>query len=261
MKKKFLIDVWDWDPPPFSHDLMGYLEVSLEDLIQKAQCGAPLALNPPPQPHKQLVGCLYVETAVLALPQVHVRASSTRAAGLKFKNMTSIALKVRASNHAAEFDGASLGSAFTVKEADDRILELKAKTSEEMAREVDPSKSTYIMILSLDMIVLGKFCLGSYVPGSKNMKYELHLELESGNWFERTADGAISPSMQPSAEQHGTRDQDGDLDGVAPILSQCAEHVYKEFALTMTLKLRGSNLLVMDSQMGGENEKCRKSRV
>ncbi len=70
LKKKLLIDVWDWDPPPFSHDFMAYLEVSLEELIQKAQDGAPLKLKPPPEPHKQQVGCLYVDRALLALPQV-----------------------------------------------------------------------------------------------------------------------------------------------------------------------------------------------
>jgi hypothetical protein len=74
MKKKFLIDLWDWDPPPFSHDFMAYVEVSLEDLIHKAQNGAPLALKPPPLPHKQQVGCLYVEKAVLALPKVIIGA-------------------------------------------------------------------------------------------------------------------------------------------------------------------------------------------
>ena len=77
MKKKFLIDVWDWDPPPLSDDFMGYLEVSLEDLIQKAQFGTPLALIPPPPPHKQIVGSLYVETAVLALPQVIIDAKTS----------------------------------------------------------------------------------------------------------------------------------------------------------------------------------------
>ena len=82
---------------------------------------------------------------------------------------------------------------------------------------MDPSKSTYVVVLSLDMIVLCKFSLGSYVPGSKNIKYELYLDLESGNslTFERTAGGAILPSVQPVPEQQGARDQDG----VAPILS------------------------------------------
>jgi hypothetical protein len=70
------------------------------------------------------------------------------------------------------------------------------------------------MILSVDMIVLGKFALGSYVPGSKNMKYELHLDLDSGlpEFFERTAGEVtpVLPSVQPG--QQGAGDQD-----VAPI--------------------------------------------
>jgi hypothetical protein len=76
MKKKFLIDLWDWDPPPLKHDFIAYLEVSLEGLIQKAKDCTPLALNPPPLPHKQQVGCLYVDKAVLALPQVIIMRGS-----------------------------------------------------------------------------------------------------------------------------------------------------------------------------------------
>ncbi len=77
---------------------------------------------------------------------------------------------------------------------------------------MDPAKSTYIIILSLDLIVLGKFSLGSYVPGSKNMKYELHLDLESGKslTFERTAGAgtmSVPPSVQTSTQQ-GPHDKD-----------------------------------------------------
>ncbi len=77
---------------------------------------------------------------------------------------------------------------------------------------MDPSKSTHIMILSLDMIVLGKFSLGSYVPGSKNMKYVLHLDLESASslTFERFAGGgthSIQPSVQSSTVQQVPQDQ------------------------------------------------------
>jgi hypothetical protein len=85
---------------------------------------------------------------------------------------------------------------------------------------MDPAKSTYVMILSLDMVVLGKFSLGSYVPGSKNVKYELHFDLESGNSlaFERIAGGGVAsipPSVRPSTEEQGA----GDDKGVAPISS------------------------------------------
>ncbi len=70
LSKEFLIDVWDWDPPPFGHDFIGYLVASLGKLLQHAESGNPLPLNPPPPPHKQDVGCIYVETAFLGLPQV-----------------------------------------------------------------------------------------------------------------------------------------------------------------------------------------------
>lgn len=70
LKKKILIDIWDWDPPPLSHDFMGFIEVSIQDLLDAGLKGNPLALRPPPLPHKQEVGSLYIDKAILALPQV-----------------------------------------------------------------------------------------------------------------------------------------------------------------------------------------------
>jgi hypothetical protein len=72
------VEVWDWDPPPFSHDFIGYLTVSLGKLLQHAENGNPLPLNPPPLPHKQDVGCIYVDIAVLGLPQVFHSISPSR---------------------------------------------------------------------------------------------------------------------------------------------------------------------------------------
>ena len=90
LQKKFVIDIWDWDPPPFSHDFMGYIEVSTQDLLTAYKTGDPLPLLPPPPPHKQNVGCLYVQKAVRALPKVIVSLgwllypslSYTRGAGI-----------------------------------------------------------------------------------------------------------------------------------------------------------------------------------
>jgi hypothetical protein len=54
-----------------SHDFMGYLEISMEDLLNVSGKGhTQKFLKPPPPPHKQEVGCLYVDKAIVALPQV-----------------------------------------------------------------------------------------------------------------------------------------------------------------------------------------------
>jgi hypothetical protein len=76
LQKQFIVDVWDWDPPPFKHDFMGYMEVSTEQLLRAAQNGQPLPLLPPPAPHKQNVGCIYVDKAVLATPKVQTQQAS-----------------------------------------------------------------------------------------------------------------------------------------------------------------------------------------
>ena len=68
-----LIDVWDFDALSHS-DFMCYIELTLGELLYAAENMTPITLRPPPAPHKQTVGCLYVEHFRFGIPQVtHVR--------------------------------------------------------------------------------------------------------------------------------------------------------------------------------------------
>jgi hypothetical protein len=62
-----LIDLWDHDRLN-SRDFMGYVEVSLEDLIACAEGGCPLQVKG--AQGKEDAGRLYVEKAVIGFPQV-----------------------------------------------------------------------------------------------------------------------------------------------------------------------------------------------
>ena len=62
-----LIDLWDYDVLK-ARDFMGYVEVSLEDLIDCAESGSPLQVQGPKG--KEDAGRLYVEKADVGFPQV-----------------------------------------------------------------------------------------------------------------------------------------------------------------------------------------------
>ena len=71
--RKILLDVFDWDR--FSApDFMSFIEVTLAELIDLKGKPHGLPLRPPPAPHKQEVGELWVDRAELAYPQVHFGA-------------------------------------------------------------------------------------------------------------------------------------------------------------------------------------------
>ncbi len=63
-----LIDLWDHDTLN-ARDFMGYVEVSLNDLITCAENGSPLQVQGPQG--KEDAGRLYVEKALVGFPQVN----------------------------------------------------------------------------------------------------------------------------------------------------------------------------------------------
>lgn len=71
--RRILVDIFDWDR--FSApDFMSFMEVTVAQLIDLKAKGHGLPLRPPPAPHKQEVGELWVDRAELAYPQVHIGA-------------------------------------------------------------------------------------------------------------------------------------------------------------------------------------------
>ncbi len=64
---RVLIDLWDHDTLN-ARDFMGYVEVSLEDLIASAESGSPLQVQGPQG--KDDAGRIYVEKSVIGFPQV-----------------------------------------------------------------------------------------------------------------------------------------------------------------------------------------------
>jgi len=67
LKAGVLIDLWDHDVLN-AREFMGYVEVSLEDLIDCAESGSPLQVQGPKG--KEDAGRLHVEKAVVGFPQV-----------------------------------------------------------------------------------------------------------------------------------------------------------------------------------------------
>jgi hypothetical protein len=70
LDSKFLVDVWDKDYT--SSDFIGYREFTLRELLQLSISKVPIALSPPPLPHKQNAGKLVVEVARPGFPQVWI---------------------------------------------------------------------------------------------------------------------------------------------------------------------------------------------
>jgi hypothetical protein len=75
--KKVLIDVFDYDFGK-TDDFIGFTEPTLRQLLDAAVSATPLQLSPPPPPHKQDAGWIFVDKALLALPQARIRMNSRR---------------------------------------------------------------------------------------------------------------------------------------------------------------------------------------
>jgi hypothetical protein len=67
LEARVLIDLWDHDTLN-ARDFMGYVEVTLEDLIACAESGSPLQVQGPQG--REDAGRIYVEKAVVGFPQV-----------------------------------------------------------------------------------------------------------------------------------------------------------------------------------------------
>ena len=75
LSRKILIDIWDHDAGR-APDFMGYLEITLQGLVDAAREKTALQVKPPPSEKGKVedAGRLYVESATLGFPQVVVHA-------------------------------------------------------------------------------------------------------------------------------------------------------------------------------------------
>ena len=71
---KLLIDVWD-DDTFTRNDFIGYCELTIADLLECAANKTPVHLKPPPLPHNQDPGKLFVDVALLGFPKVCISIS------------------------------------------------------------------------------------------------------------------------------------------------------------------------------------------
>jgi hypothetical protein len=71
LDSKFLIDVWDKDMIT-SNDFIGFWEFTLRELLQLSISKIPVALSPPPHPHKQHAGKLVIDVVRPGFPQVWI---------------------------------------------------------------------------------------------------------------------------------------------------------------------------------------------
>ena len=71
LDSKFLIDVWDKDLIT-SNDFIGFWEFTLRELLQFSISKIPVALSPPPIPHKQHAGKLVIDVVRPGFPQVWI---------------------------------------------------------------------------------------------------------------------------------------------------------------------------------------------
>ena len=77
LQKTLLFDFYDWDRFS-SPDFMSYIELTPQQLLDQHGKTHGLPLRPPPAPHEQQVGELWVDRAELAYPQVHISALSRK---------------------------------------------------------------------------------------------------------------------------------------------------------------------------------------
>ncbi len=68
LSRKVIIDLWDEDV--VAPDFMGYLEISLQGLVDAAGGKTALEVKPPPSKKAAEAGRLYVECATIGFPQV-----------------------------------------------------------------------------------------------------------------------------------------------------------------------------------------------
>jgi len=261
LQRKLLLDFYDWDR--FSApDFMSYIEVTAQELLDLKGSPKGLFLRPPPAPHKQEVGELWVDRAELAYPQVHIGALERKVADkvlhkvakirgsvpdrspdIHITNETSIPLKVWITSEADVYRSAVVGKFVGQQGA---WSDLAAGESE-LYRRPDESRETYILILSPNNkpLVLATFALGSYLPGSKTKPIALSFDLDSPS----AHTFSLTQAVQPGGAG-------GDAGGAGVQASnEPVAAASKGFKVTMSLKLRGNGLPVKDhGLMGGKSD-------
>jgi len=269
MQQKLLFDFYDWDRFS-SPDFMSYIELTPQQLLD--QHGKPhgLPLRPPPAPHEQQVGELWVDRAELAYPQVHIAALSRTTAGqvtrqykkwtgqvergpdVSITNETSIPLKVLFTKDAELYRSATVGMPLGSHQ---NWTDLEAGFTDVFQRP-DQTRECYILILSPNNapLVLATFALGAYMKGSKTKPMSLSLDLD-----DNPASGSF-PLARPAPPVSVS--SVAGLASVAPDVSTpgvpaegpanpAEQRRAQGFKVTMSLKLRGNDLPVKDSGLLG----------
>jgi hypothetical protein len=273
MQQKLLFDFYDWDRFS-SPDFMSYIELTPQQLLD--QHGKPhgLPLRPPPAPHEQQVGELWVDRAELAYPQVHIAALSRTTAGqvtrqykkwtgqvergpdVSITNETSIPLKVLFTKDAELYRSATVGMPLGSHQ---NWTDLEAGFTDVFQRP-DQTRECYILILSPNNapLVLATFALGAYMKGSKTKPMSLSLDLD-----DNPASGSF-PLARPAPPVSVS--SVAGLASVAPDVSTpgvpaegpanpAEQRRAQGFKVTMSLKLRGNDLPVKDSGLlGGKSD-------
>ena len=276
MSRKVLFDIFDWDRFS-SPDFMSFIELSPKELVDQQGKPQGLALRPPPAPHKQDVGELWVDKAELAYPQVHLSALTrtsmeqtkhtakkmvgrvVKGPDLELTNDTSIPLKIWMINDYDQYRSLSLGKPTGVQ---GDWTDLPAGETEVYRRKSEDSE-TYLLILSPNNspLVLAKHALGTYVKGTKTKPLELTLDLDnpaSLSFSPQQAAAAATLAASALASQSGV--------AAAAATSSSAHGSVEEegmvsprraagFKVTMSLKLRGNDLPVKDHVLlGGKSD-------
>mmetsp|Transcript_55824 Transcript_55824/g.116793 ORF Transcript_55824/g.116793 Transcript_55824/m.116793 type:complete len:2524 (-) Transcript_55824:513-8084(-) len=150
---------------------MGYVEVSLEDLIDCAESGSPLQVQGPKG--KEDAGRLHVEKAVVGFPQVNIDSSSKTTAGLEIWNKTDTNLKVLVLDSTVELDGVEIGR--TIENIDQRRTKpISIPRNQHATERQRTGRPAVVVVLNASNIVLGKRSFGLVSC------LELSMDLESG---------------------------------------------------------------------------------
>lgn len=257
-QRKLLFDIYDWDRFS-SPDFMSYVELSVDEILQKQGTDNAITLLPPGEDtkHKQNVGELFVVSAQLAFPQVHLTANAnkkpTKGPSIHVTNSTTIPLKVRIGNSYEEYNAAQLGKPIG---SPGDFIELDVDACAVLERQ-SKRADTYLFILSPNSteIVLAKHGLGTYVEGSKTTALSLSLDLDAPDSAIYTLQSATAPP--PGAEGGGggggaAGEGPAEGGGFAPAPSAAKS---KGFKVTLSLKLRGNDLPIKDEGiLGGKSD-------
>ena len=251
LDQKLLLDVYDWDR--FSEpDFMSYIEVTPRQLIDAQGSHTGFTLRPPPPPHKQEVGELWVDAAKLEYPTVHISAQGgvtdidwtklkkvTKFAGqlktsfesppaesdIRVTNDTKIPLKIWITDDFDAYRAAQVGKAMGEKAA---WLDLDVGDSDVYPRP-DASKETYVLFLSPNQrpIVLAKWQFGIHLEGVPTTPIRVKFNLDDSHF----------QSFPVSSSDDQDQGKEEEVDQKKP----------KGFKVAMALKLRGSGLPNMDA--------------